>query len=488
MKSKRIIIGLLILIILLSTVSINAFASEVAEEDITSYNSVICIKDGEENYYYEFGMIGATWSNYLSYYNVYNSDSPFRIINGYVTYKNHYIRYRGGSQTLASDTVVQAAGGYYTLGSSLVIVEDNTLRFSVYGVEKTFGHAIEELYGFGLYGDTYSSMYITYEGYAIYYDNTKRPVHEGTNIVLDKRYPLSTSKLCDGVNHRFNRNPSLTKRPTCIETGLMEYNCNYCDFVKEEVIPVDLEYGHIKDCETIIQVTCTTPGKVVYTCQLCDLYEEETVQAHGHNMTEPTCTEPSVCTYGCGKTHEALGHIIVSSVCEGTYCDRCYEYFVEPEGHIINYKNQCTREGCDYVYGEVVDRPVLDWIAGVGSTVGGFFEDLGQGTVNVVQNVGQGFGNWWNNKFVPGWENVVEYLTSGEDGIGLFGKLFGNSDNEDDEPGFDDVWRILIIVLSAIPIITLIYIVIIAVIKIKGKINTMPKVKKTRKRRKRKKV
>ncbi len=470
MKLKR-ILGILLIIATLFSLSVfNVNANELSVDEIENYSYVVAVKEDDGvMHYYDKSFAGSdiSWESFVDYLKAFDDTTPFHIYKGYVMYKNQFLYL--DDRVLPTDYVRPAAVKTYTLAETVVVVENNTIRFNGYADgEKTFSSALSELYGFSHVGGSFGAWYVTYNDYVIYYDDdTDRPVESTTVIVEGKYYPLSTTKICDGVNHVWEVRPSSWKSATCIETGYFRYDCRYCDSVKEVTYPIDTEYGHAWDCVSSIQPTCIQNGIAYYKCTLCSEEYSSILTSYGHNYSKATCTEAAACV-NCGDIkQEALGHSVISSVCEGSYCERCLEYFVEPEGHSINYKNECTREGCDYVHGEVVDRPVLDWFVGAGNSVGGFFE-----------NVGQGIGSWWNDKAVPGISNVANNISDEiEDLLG----------NNDDTPGADDVWRILMYVLCAIPIIALIYVVIVVVIKVKGKINSMPKERK-RKRRKRKKV
>ena len=64
--------------------------------------------------------------------------------------------------------------------------------------------------------------------------------------------------------------------------------------------------------------TCTTQGLQTYTCSLCSDSYQQTVAATGHQYTDPTCTQPKICTV-CSQTDgQPLGH----SYSDG-YCIRC---------------------------------------------------------------------------------------------------------------------------------------------------------------------
>ncbi len=115
-------------------------------------------------------------------------------------------------------------------------------------------------------------------------------------------------KLETHVIHKHNYVETITKEPTCTETGEKKYTCDCGDSYTEE-IPVKghhFENGECTDCgekdpnhehsytETINkQPTCTEKGEKTYTCGCGHSYTEE-IPAKGHNFVDGTCTN-------CGK-------------------------------------------------------------------------------------------------------------------------------------------------------------------------------------------
>ena len=58
----------------------------------------------------------------------------------------------------------------------------------------------------------------------------------------------------------------ILKTPTCLESGIMEYDCKLCSHTKVEVLA---PYGHDYQ-ESIILPTCQSKGYTTYKCKRCD--------------------------------------------------------------------------------------------------------------------------------------------------------------------------------------------------------------------------
>lgn len=173
-------------------------------------------------------------------------------------------------------------------------------------------------------------------------------------------------KLETHVTHKHNYVATITKEPTCTETGEKTYTCDCGDSYTEEIPAKGHHYedGECTDCgekdpdyhkhsytETITkEPTCTEAGEKTFTCDCGDSYTEEIAAKghrygdddkctdcgelnpdHKHSYTEkvtkePTCTEKGEKTYtcGCGDSYTeeipALGHNFVDGE-----CDRCHE-------------------------------------------------------------------------------------------------------------------------------------------------------------------
>ncbi len=192
-------------------------------------------------------------------------------------------------------------------------------------------------------------------------------------------------KLEIHVTHKHNYVTTITKEPTCTETGEKTFTCDCGDSYTEE-IPAkghNFENGECTDChekdsnhehsytETITkEPTCTEAGEKTYTCKCGDSYTE-VIPAKGHHFAdgectdcgekdpdyhkhsyddgvvtkEPTCTEAGEKTYtcGCGDTYTeeipATGHNYENNIC--TDCGETdpshvhhyepYELTIEPQ-------------------------------------------------------------------------------------------------------------------------------------------------------------
>lgn len=189
-------------------------------------------------------------------------------------------------------------------------------------------------------------------------------------------------KLETHVTHKHNYVETITKEPTCTETGEKTFTCD-CGDSYTEVIPAkghkdtdgdgvcdecgekDSDHKH-SYTETITkQPTCTETGEKTYTCKCGDSYTE-VIPAKGHhygdddkctgcgelnpdhkhsyteNVTkEPTCTEAGEKTYTCGCGHSyteeipAKGHNFVDGEC--TDCGKTDLYAVAPATAYSNW-------------------------------------------------------------------------------------------------------------------------------------------------------
>ena len=123
-----------------------------------------------------------------------------------------------------------------------------------------------------------------------------------------------------------------TKSPTCTEDGVKTFTCSQCNNTKTEPISAlghDFENGtwqsdgdrHWKKCSRCDVTdtktahrwnegretkspTCTTAGEKTYTCSVCSGTKKETLDALGHNYSEPSyawngtsCTAERVCSH-----------------------------------------------------------------------------------------------------------------------------------------------------------------------------------------------
>ena len=160
--------------------------------------------------------------------------------------------------------------------------------------------------------------------------------------------------------HDFNK--TVTKQPSCTETGVTTYTCSVCGREYTEAIPA---LGHSYDSEITIPATCTEKGERTYTCSICsDSYTEEITSHHEYEetiKTQATCTEAGLKTLTClicddsyDEVIPALGHsykeTVVAATCtedglKSFTCERCGDTYTEvipALGH--NYVASITKQ------------------------------------------------------------------------------------------------------------------------------------------------
>ena len=95
--------------------------------------------------------------------------------------------------------------------------------------------------------------------------------------------------------------------PTCTKAGIVTYTCSRCGDHYDEEIPV-LKHDYEK---TETAPTCTEAGKVTYTCSLCgDSYTEAEKEALGHDYRETARKEATYhaegsVTYTCSRCKDS---------------------------------------------------------------------------------------------------------------------------------------------------------------------------------------
>lgn len=144
---------------------------------------------------------------------------------------------------------------------------------------------------------------------------------------------------------------TVTKQPTCMESGEVYRECYMCGDSYTDTIYPSEEY-HVLEEVSVDPPTCATYGRRNMRCTVCGFegyYEIPATNAHDYQVssrTEPTCTELGqeirTCT-GCGNTVagyiNSLGHswgepVTTDATCtvDGsivTSCQRCDEQIVE---------------------------------------------------------------------------------------------------------------------------------------------------------------
>lgn len=127
----------------------------------------------------------------------------------------------------------------------------------------------------------------------VYYFGTQS---QWANIVIgDDNESLTNATLhCSYIPHEHSYTGTITKEPSCEETGEKKHICSCGDFYIEELSAV----GHTHKLIESVAPTCTesglTEGSICFTCGKT-LNMQETIPATGHNY------ENGVCTI-CGET------------------------------------------------------------------------------------------------------------------------------------------------------------------------------------------
>lgn len=190
-------------------------------------------------------------------------------------------------------------------------------------------------------------------------------------------------KLETHVTHKHNYVETITKEPTCTETGEKKYTCD-CGNSYTEVIPAKghhYENGECTDChekdpnhehsyteKVTKEPTCTEKGEKTYTCTCGHSYTEE-IPATGHHYgDDDKCT-------GCGELNPDHEHSYTETITkeattteegEKTYTCKCGESYTEAipaikvlttDGDIVMGAGE-TAETHAYINGEIVDSEV----------------------------------------------------------------------------------------------------------------------------------
>ena len=152
-----------------------------------------------------------------------------------------------------------------------------------------------------------------------------------------------------------NYNGTVTKKPDCLNSGVMTYLCMECGDTYTESISAT---GHSMNA-AVTKPTCTNAGYTVYTCSTCGYsYTGDRTDAVGHSYSTTivpnTCTEAGYTVYSCaacGYSYtddrtNALGHSYVNGVC-GT-CGAAQPGY-EPTYYLVGYINGANY-GCEGDY------------------------------------------------------------------------------------------------------------------------------------------
>ena len=197
----------------------------------------------------------------------------------------------------------------------------------------------------------------TFDGW--YWDNGTWQNPFTVNSLLDA--PLSNdmsvyAKFISNHNHEYTE--TITKKPTCTESGFKTLVCSCGESYTENLSALGHNYDNWIN---IIEATCTTDGLKKRICHICKHEEAENISAVGHKyddwqtITEATCItnglQKRICSV-CGESEEtktipALGH----DYNEKRECVVCGEkYWLMPKD--IQIKTDLTNYGNQSAYYE----------------------------------------------------------------------------------------------------------------------------------------
>ena len=158
---------------------------------------------------------------------------------------------------------------------------------------------------------------------------TKEPTctETGTKTTTCARCHQTKTADIPTINHNSDAG-TVTKEPTCEADGVKTFRCTMCRCeIKTESISA---LGHIMDGGTVTkEPTCTQSGEKITTCTRCQEHTTATVPATGHKWddgevtTKPTCTETGEQTITCQNCQEQKyesipmsGHNWMDATCE----------------------------------------------------------------------------------------------------------------------------------------------------------------------------
>ncbi len=171
-----------------------------------------------------------------------------------------------------------------------------------------------------------------------------------------------TVDVAEGHNYV---NATVTKQPTCKETGTVTIACDKahdasCSSVVTATLPVNPD-AHSAIKTTVTNPTCTENGKVTTVCTSCNatVYAEQTIPAKGHSYTTqteyvaPTCKTEGSVTYTC--TVSGCGAIKTDTI---PVNPNAHKFIQKANGH---HNATCTTPAydeyvCEYGCGETYNK------------------------------------------------------------------------------------------------------------------------------------
>ena len=145
-------------------------------------------------------------------------------------------------------------------------------------------------------------------------------VYEGWNYSDSSKHQRECSE-CKNVeteSHSWNGG-SVTKQPTCKETGVKTYTCTVCGGTKTESIPKT-------DNHTYGKWSNANASSHIHSCILCGKSETQSHSWNAGSVTkQPTCKETGVRTYTCtscgGTKNETIAKTDIHSYGDGLFVD-----------------------------------------------------------------------------------------------------------------------------------------------------------------------
>ena len=88
-------------------------------------------------------------------------------------------------------------------------------------------------------------------------------------------------------SHEHSYTSSVTRQPTCTQSGVRTYTCSCGEYYTEIISPT----GHTYSAQ-VTQPTCTAQGYTTHTCTVCGhSYKDSYTSAKGHSFKDGLCTE-----------------------------------------------------------------------------------------------------------------------------------------------------------------------------------------------------
>ena len=119
---------------------------------------------------------------------------------------------------------------------------------------------------------------------------------DGMEVYICRRCHQYTKEVTVSWSHKWRKNPTQSKNPTCTEEGLDWVDCEVCGEIYDiQTVPA---LGHDWAKGETHSATCMTEGYTVYICNRCKSTEKRDIIPKGEHkwktgvvLKNPTCTE-----------------------------------------------------------------------------------------------------------------------------------------------------------------------------------------------------